>query len=486
MSNVLKRTMLCYPPGKLYMRGEDRCQANIEASTASAMRACNDLGYAAAVLLQKGYEVYLKDYQTEGLSEEVLLNDLEKENIGLFVMSTTNTTVFDDIALVNRIRQKFDCKVILKGAVFYAAERQMLDMLDFSNVDFLIGGEIDFAIGKLADYVFKSEGKLMDIDNIFYKNSDGKMVPTRFHVWEKDLDSVPFPARQLMNNNLYVRPDTGEAMATIQTARGCPSSCIYCLSPEISGKAVRFRSPQNVYDELLECYEKFNIKNFFFKADTFTINEKWVTQLCNLIIASPLYKKIHFTANSRVRPLKYETLKLMKKAGCFMVAFGFESGSQATLDKIKKGATVEENLQAAKWCRKARLPFYGFFMIGFPWETKEEVNITIKHIFEVNPSFMEISIVLPYYGTALYEECKKTNVLAKSPLGSDFFHSNTTGTATVPMSELMDMRKKAMLRFYLRPTYVVKKIAHALIKPVVLKNYVKYGIRLLKNLARKS
>ena len=107
-------------------------------------------------------------------------------------------------------------------------------------------------------------------------------------------------------------------------------------------------------------------------------------------------------------------------------------------------------------------------------------------MFELNPDFVEIHVALPYYGTGLYEECKNANVLAKSTIGSDYFHSSTIGTATVPMSELMDMRKKAMLSFYLRPTYVAKKIARALTKPIVLKNYAKYGIRLLKNLARKE
>lgn len=483
----MQKILLCYPPGKLYQRGEDRSQGNIKDSSATAMRACNDLGYAAAVLLKKGYDVFLKDYQTERLSETDMFNDIEAENIGLFVMSITNATIFEDIALVNRIRAKFDCKIVLKGALFYDAEQQMLDLLDFTNVDYLIGGEIDFAIDKIADYVFKGEGNLDDINNIYYKDSKSEIIPTKFHVWESDLDTMPFPARQFMNNSLYVRPDTGEPMATIQTSRGCPSSCIYCLSPEISGKAVRFRSPQNVYAELLECYEKFGIKNFFFKADTFTINAKWVEELCNLIITSPLHKKIQFTANSRVRPLKLETLQIMKKAGCFTIAFGFESGCQETLDRIKKGATVEENILAAKWCHQIKLPFYGFFMIGFPWETKEEIDRTIKHVFELNSDFVEIHVALPYYGTGLYEECRKLNVLAKSTVGSDYFNSSTTGTATVPMQELMEIRKRTLLRYYLRPSYILKKIGYSITKPVVLKNYVKYGIRLIKNLiARKA
>ena len=288
------------------------------------------------------------------------------------------------------------------------------------------------------------------------------MVPTRFHVWDEDLDSQPFPARQLMNNALYIRPDTKEPMATIQTARGCPSQCVFCLTPEISGKKVRFRSPQNVLDEMTECYEKFGIRNFFFKADTFTINPAWVKEMCELIIASPLYGKIQFTANSRVRPLAKETLELMKKAGCFLVAFGFESGSDEMLKTMRKGTTVEENRQAARWCKEVGIPFWGYFVIGFPWETKEDILKTKKLIFETDPDFIEVTIALPFYGTPMYETCKQENLLEKSVLGSDFFHSSTKGTKYLTIDEVMKLRKNILLGFYLRPKYILKKMGECI------------------------
>lgn len=483
------KIMLIYPPGKMYQRGEDRSQGNIDDSSATSMRACNDLGYAAAVLLRQGYEVFLKDYQTEKLTETDLFFDLQHESIDMIVMSVTNATIFSDIELVNRIRTKFQCIVVLKGAIFYNAETEMLKLLDLKKVDFLVGGELDFAIGKIADYSFKNMGNVQDINNIFYKDkcsdSDYKMIPTKFHVWDTDLDAQPFPARQLMKNNLYVRPDTGKAMATIQTSRGCPARCIYCLSPDISGRKVRFRTPQNVFEEIVECYTKYNIKNFFFKADTFTIDAKWVEQLCHLIINSELYGKIEFTANSRVRPLQESTLKLMKKAGCFAVAFGFESGNQKTLDMIKKGTTIEDNIKAMQWAHNAKLQVYGFYMIGFPWETKEMINDTIKHMFELNADFIEIHIALPYYGTELYDLCQTEGVLKKGTLGSDYFHSSIMGTKYVTIEELVDIRNKAMKKYYLRPAYIMKKLCYSIKTPIVFKNYIKYGLRLLKNMRRK-
>ncbi len=476
------KVLLFYPPGALFQRGEDRCQQNIDDGSAQAMRACNDLGYAAAVLLNKHYEVKLRDYQTERASMEDLHKDLRDYKPDLIMMSITNTTIFEDLKLINEIKDKYDPIVVLKGALFYAPEQAMLDLLDLSHVDYMIGGEVDFAIGGVADYALRNEGKIEDVLSILYKDESGKFVPTAFHTWGENLDDQPFPARELMNNALYKRPDTDEPMATIQTARGCPSNCVFCLTPEISGKAVRFRSPGNVLKEMMECYDRHGIKNFFFKADTFTINPKWVQEMCKLIIESPLHGKIQFTANSRVRPLSKETLELMKEAGCFLVAFGFESGSNEILKLMKKGTTAEENLQAAKWCHELKLPFWGFFVIGFPWETREHILETKKLIMKADPDFIEVTVALPFYGTPLYDTCKENNLLAESVLGSDFFHSSMSGTMHLTLDEVMKLRRNILLSFYLRPRYIFKKMGECITHPGVFINYCKYGIKLVVNL----
>lgn len=480
----MSRVLLLYPPGMMFQRGEDRCQQNIKDASAEAMRACNDLGYGAAILLKKGYEVKLRDYQTELATMEDLHADMAEFKPDLIMMSITNTTIFDDLKLINELKEKYNPIVVLKGALFYDPEQEMLDMLDLSHVDYMIGGEVDFAIGEIADYALKGEGNPADILSILYKKEDGSFLRTKFHEWAEDLDSRPFPARQLMNNKLYLRPDTDEPMATIQTGRGCPSNCVFCLTPIISGRCVRMRSPQNVMDELTECYEVHGIKNFFFKADTFTIDPKWVKEMCELIINSPLHGKIAFTANSRVNPLSKETLQLMKDAGCFMVAFGFESGSDEMLKTLKKGTTVEMNLRAAKWCHEVKIPFWGFFVIGFPWENKEHILATKKLIMKANPDFIEVKMALPFYGTELYDAAKEFDLLAESPLGSDFFHSAMKGTKYLSQAEVEKLRRNILLSFYLRPSYIFKKMGECVKHPSIFGNYVKYGFKMIFNLFR--
>ena len=233
--------LVCYPPGEMFQRGEDRCQSNIKSSTSTSMRACNDLGYIAAQLRDK-HNIKLKDYQTENKTFEDLQSDVIKFQPDYIVLSTTNATIFTDIDIINSLKNitKLSFKTILKGAIFFDAEQELLNQLDLTNIDILVGGEIDCII---KDIINKTK-PYKEIPGIFYKENN-EFKKTNFNVWCQDLDSIPFPARDLMPNHLYVRPDTGEKMATIQTSRGCPSNCIYCLSPQISGKKIRYRSPQN-------------------------------------------------------------------------------------------------------------------------------------------------------------------------------------------------------------------------------------------------
>lgn len=481
----MSRVMLLYPPGKAYQRSEDRAQCNLDESAVATIHACNDLGYAAAVLRNRNYQVFLRDYQTEKSSLEEVKSDILEFLPDIVVISTTNATIPDDLDFVGWISEFHTCEFVIKGAIFFNTPDEILETLDLSKVNYLVGGELDTVIGDLADCITLKKDEFHNIPGIIYKK-DGEFRKTNFSCWCKDLDEIPLPARDLMKNELYPRPDTGEPMATIQVSRGCPSACTYCLTPIISGKHLRKRSVENIFAEIEECYYKYDIRNFFFKADTFTIDADWAMELCDRIINSDLYGKIEFTANSRVKPLEYELLEKLKKAGCFTVAVGFESGNNETLRKIKKGTTKEDNLRAAKLMKKAKLPVFGFFMIGFPWETMDDIKETLEFVFKIDPDFIEVHIAMPYYGTELYNQCVEHGTVNSKAWGNDYFSPNTVGTATVSMEEIQKIRNKYLLKFYLRPKYLIKKVIYCLHKPIILKNYIKHGFKLLKTIFRRK
>ncbi len=477
----MKKIMAIYPPSKLYQRGEDRSQGNVEDSTATTVRASNDLGYVSSMLKNKNYDVLLKDYQTEKIGFNTMMSDIKNYSPDVIFMSITNATIFEDINTINLIKSKYEhIVIILKGSIFFNPENELINQLNLINIDYLIGGESDFIIANLLNCHFNNTKELNKINGIIYKEN-GKLVKTNFNKWENDLDKLLFPDRASMNNSLYIRPDTGEAQATITTSRGCAAACIYCLTPKISGTKVRLRTPENIYLELIDCYDNHNIKNFFFKSDTFTMDSKWVNELCRLIINSDLYNKIEWVANSRVNPIKKETLQIMKDAGCWLVAFGFESGSNETLKKIKKGATVNDNLIAARYAKEVGLRIFGFYLIGLPWEDRDHINDTVNIIYEINADFIEIHIATPYYGTELYKIAKDEGLLGDTVLGKDYFTSPTIGTKFLSIEEIEKIKKRTILMYHLRPLYIFKKLSEGLLNPKIILNYFKFGLKVIKH-----
>ncbi len=478
-----KRIYLAYPPGPMYQRGEDRSQGNISQSAATVMRAPNDMGYAASTLLKMGCSVGFTDFQTEKKSEHDMLKALEKFRPDALLISITNSTIVQDLKLIDSVKEKWPkIVVVIKGSLFWDAPGDVIKQLNLDSVDYLIGGEIEFSAANLFKVHFENRFNDLDsVPSVAYRQN-GEWVKTSFGDFEKDFDDLPHPARHLINNDLYIRPDTGEAQATIVTSRGCPAACTYCLTPIISGKKTRFRSPESILKELRECYFEFGIKNFFFKSDTFTIDRNWVESICNKINESDLKGKIQWVANSRVRPLANETLKLMKDAGCWLVAFGFESGSDASLKLMKKGATSTDNLRAARLAKEAGLKIYGFFLVGMPWEDNAHLADTKKHIFEIDADFIEIHIAVPYYGTELFNQAIEANVLDETVIGKDYFNSPTTGTKFLKIGEIERFRRQILLSYHLRPRFILKKVFGSIWSPKMLLNYIKFGFRLIKGL----
>ena len=481
----ISRVFLFYPPGAMYQRGEDRSQGNISDSVATSMRAPNDMGYASSILKKKGNEVFFRDYQTEELSFEDLKNDFIDFNPSVIVLSITNSTINEDIKIATNLKSfKSEISIVLKGALFFdlPADSELFKMIDFSEIDYLIGGESEFAISDIVDcHISVDYQRLSKINGIFFRGPGREWIKTDFSSWEMDIDSLPYPDREEMKNKLYVRPDTGKPQATIATSRGCPAACIYCLTPKISGKQVRFRSSESILGEMRECYFKHGISDFFFKSDTFTIDANWVKELCDAINASDLSGKINWVANSRVKPLADDTLKRMKEAGCWLVAFGFESGSSKSLKLMKKGATSEDNLRAARLAKEAGLEIFGFYLIGLPWENMEDLEATKQHIYDINADYIELHIAVPYLGTELHTVASSYGVIDQTVIGKDYFNSPTIGTKYVPMNEIMEIRRGILLKYHTRPLYVLKKFLRAIRNPVVLMNYTKFGLRLIKN-----
>ena len=468
------RVFLVYPDTGNYLRGEDRCQANVSGSSATSIREPLDMMQVAGVLKKEKIECKFVDYN---LSENSLEKDINSFNPNIALLSSTNSTLFEDLKFAQKIKKiNPSIKLIIKGAVFFNMPLRFINKNynNFKYIDIIVRTEIDIKIKELIENI-KSPKK---VNSIFYNNESDFLETEMIYNQFKSLKELPSPDRSIFNNDLYVRPDTNEKIATIEISRGCLYSCSYCLTPIISGKKIRYRSSNQILTEIKDCYYNYNIKNFFFRADTFTINKKLVHSLCKSLLDEGL--NINWVANSRSDTLDEETIKIMKKSGCYLIAFGFEGPKKTKIRTLKK-SNEKEDFKVLELCKKYNIKSYGFFIIGFYWQGISEIKETIRYMNKLNCDFVELHLATPYYGTKLFNEMSSENLINLDEVYShDYFSNPVLGTKYISKEKLKLIRKKALKRYYLRPSYIIKKLSE-LSSLTELFNYIKYGFKILKD-----
>ena len=174
------------------------------------MRAPNDMGYVSSQLDQKNIKSIFTDYASEGKTAADLYNDFVNFSADIVITSTTTSTIKDDLKIIEQMKSKNkNCKFIMKGSIFFKAPGFLLDSLDLKNIDFLIGGEIEFAAVNIIEKINNNQKDFDTIPGIFIKEGN-EWKETKFDNWSKEIDDLPFPNRSKVNNKLYFRPDTGE------------------------------------------------------------------------------------------------------------------------------------------------------------------------------------------------------------------------------------------------------------------------------------
>lgn len=467
----IKKAFLIYPPTGIYMR-DDRCQAPVKGLTAQPMRTPLDLAYMAASLEKAGVACRVKDYPAENQNWTRLRKDLEEYKPDMLVISITTPTMEADLAacdVAKKIRP--DMVTVSKGAHYLVKDEEAL--VKYPNLDIIIRGESELTI---ADIV--TADNLEIVQGITFRKT-GAVCKTPDRPFLDDLDKLPFPARHLLNNNLYLTPDTKKPITLIYTGRGCPHQCIFCAVPVVSGHAIKLRSPKNIVDEIEECVKKYGIKDFFFRADTFTWKEEWVVEICQRILEKGLH--IRWGTNSRVDTINEKRLEWMKKTGCWIIGFGVESGNQESLNLMKKRTSIEDAKNAIALCKKYGIRAYTLFVIGLPWDTRKTIDDTIQFAKALNGDYIDINIAYPLPGTELFEVAKKENLFDEEKMHGYDYSKPLIRTRHLTTDELVRIRRQALLGFYIRPSYIIRMLI-SIRSPRVLLSYVHAGIQLFYNL----
>ena len=459
-----KRILLIYPPSPVLNR-EDRCQQPTKDLIVIPPLPPTDLMYLAAVAEKAGLDAKINDYSQNGDYEA----DLKEFNPDYLVVNIATPTLEHDLDAVKKAKEICPNVItIAKGAAFLTLAERIIK--EHNELDFGILGEAENTLKEILEEKPKAE-----ILGLYYKEND-EVKFTGNRPFIEDLDSLPFPARHLVDNNIYRRPDNNKVQATIKVSRGCPFHCFFCLATPVSGAKVRRRSPENIVAEIKECVEKYNIKNFLFWSDIFNIDKDWTMKLCQAIIDSGL--KITWSANTRADTADLEMAEMMYKSGCRLVSIGVESGSQYMLEKMGKKITLNDVRRTVKVFKKAKIRIYNYFVIGLPWETEETVEETIKFAIELNSDFISFYTATPLPGSRFYDYALEHNLFDKETSFENAYYYPAVNTHNLSRERVFELHKSAIKRFYLRPLYILKMLSR-IRSFAEIKNYFIAGMNVL-------
>ena len=460
------KVFLIYPPSPVLNR-EDRCQQPTEDLLVIPPLPPTDLMYLAAIAEECGFEAKIKDYSQGG----DFLKDLKEFNPHYLVVNIATPTFLSDMGWIRQAKEALPAlKAIAKGAPFLTYNTNAIYENPF--LDYVIMGEAEFTLRDILNGVPDEE-----ILGICYrKNFQAEKNEKRPFI--ENLDLLPFPARHLVDNNIYRRPDNGKVQAVIKVSRGCPFHCFFCLATPVSGAKVRVRSAENIIAEIKECVEKYNIRNFLFWSDIFNLNREWTIDLCQKIIDSGL--KITWSSNTRADTMDDGMAQMMYKAGCRLVSIGVESGSQKMLDCIGKKDSLEDIRRTVKILKKNKIKIYNYFVIGLPWETEETVEETIKFAIELDSNFISFYTATPLPGTKFFAYAMVNKLVDGNMDFKSAYYAPVVKSHELSKERIFELHKQAVRRFYLRPKFIFKTIL-SLRSFVEFKNYFLAGINLLKH-----
>jgi len=401
------------------------------------------LGYIASVLEKNGVHVRIYNADCEDNFKLFFVNRTETKNFKKYIARVHNLDdlVYKEICEVIANEQPDVIGISVSTSAYKAALNiAVLSKKISPNVKIVFGGIHPTVLPeevlqtKLVDIVVRGEGEFTFLEIIealengkpirgilgaSFVADDGSIVHNPNRELIKDLDILPFPARHLVINS----KGTNNSSDRIMTSRGCPFGCTFCDSNQIWGRKARFRSVKNITDEIKDIKRKFGITSFCIDDDTFTINPNYVEELCDEFIKENL--GISWWCETRTENITESLVQKMKKAGCTFVAIGIESGDDNILKKINKQLDKKTVLKSSNLFKKYGILVDAFFMFGFPWENKIELENTIKFMRELNPNYAWLAIIIPYPGTKLFIDYSDTlKKLGKRPDWVDWIHIN--------------------------------------------------------------
>lgn len=371
--------------------------------------------HLAAQAREHGYEPTIVesdilDLDFDSVAEKIISAAPKFVGITLFTVG-----VWGSARIARKVKQALpDTKVIVGGP--HISSMGLETIKRFTEFDVAVQGEGEKILVELLKVYEKAydAGVAADLSSvpaiIYRKNGTTTVNPAT--PLELVLDDLPFPAWDLLPNFPHAyKPAVYDypcgPVATIAASRGCPFHCKFCDTSTFGAK-VRYYSPKKVFEMIVLLQKNWGIRHIMFVDDLFLASRQRTTELCDLILENGL--KMTWSCDARVDTVKPDLLNLMKRAGCWQISFGLETGSDDMLRRMDKSARVEKSERAVNWSAEAGIRVKGLFMLGYPGETRETIEMTKAFVRRIPMTIMNLTKFTPYPGSPIYRELYGTAI----------------------------------------------------------------------------
>ena len=399
------------------------------------------LAYLSAVLKQNGHEVRIIDMQTDSTNPIDLVHDFD-------VLGITSTTPLINRALDILGKAKLtnpDILTVIGGAHASALPSEVSME---PPVDVVVYGEGEQTMKEICN---KSE--LNSIKGIAFRS---RINPPRELI--RDLDELPFPDMSQFDLSKYSHPLRRSTSIPILTSRGCPYACVFC-NKRIFGQHFRTRSPNNVVDEIEERVNTINVTEFHIIDDQFIQDRERTIEICKEIVRRKMDIQWCCPNGVRADSIDANLVRHMKKAGCYSLSFGVESGCPRILREINKQTTLKKIEDAVRVCKQQGIETVAFFVIGFPSETEKDIKMTIEFAKRIRPDFVDFHLMIPLPATEVYDYYKSNNLLLESDWSKFTFHDKPVFRNNhLSQRQLLLWYRKAYKSFYLDYKYLFSRL----------------------------
>ena len=446
------RTLFVNPPliGGIAFTRQGRCQEREE--VLGTTKPPYTLALSAAMLRDRGCDVRLADLTATGQSVDDLIARLERESFRptLIVFPSTTPTLDADVAAMAQLKDKYRAPLFSFGP--HVSCTPEASMARAPIVDGMFVGEPED--GLLALALLSSMDDLGTIPALTFRRN-GQIVPNSAHGSFAGFLGAPYPAWDLLDLSKYRLPLVNQSYVIVETSRGCPYTCDFCVAPIHQGHKFREKSAKELVDEMEKGYRDFGLKFFYLWGDTVTLNVKTCSAFCEELIARKL--PVQWFGNARADNLTdLAFVKRLRQAGCWMLALGIETESEETRKDMLKRLDGQKIRTALVNMRAAGIRSFGFFILGYPGDTKESLDRTIDYAIELDPDFANFYPAVPYPGTELYAKAKRDGLLASEDWTRMEYSYYLLRGNGLDEAIVLDAINRAKRRFYLRPGYVAR------------------------------